>query len=43
MIDELVKINTTAEKKLENTSSQYGFYPYNFIFKKLHKNLEKSI
>jgi len=40
-IDELVKRNTSAEKKLKNTISQGGFYPYNFIFTKLEKNLEK--
>lgn len=38
-IDELVKINTTAEKELKNIFSQYGFYPYNFTFTNLEKNL----
>ena len=42
-IDELVKTNTSAEKKLEGTFSQNGFYPYNFIFTKLKNNLEKLI
>lgn len=40
-IDELVKINTSAEKKLKNNRSLNGFYPYNFIFTELKKNLEK--
>lgn len=40
-IDELVKINTSAEKNLKDIFSQRGFYPYNFIFTKLKKNLEK--
>ena len=42
-IDERVKINTSAEKKLEDTFHLNGFYPYNFIFTKLKKNLEKFI
>ncbi len=42
-IDELVKINTTAEKELKGIISQNGFYPYDFIFTPLRKNLEKFI
>lgn len=42
-IDELVKINTSAEKELKNISPQHGFYPYNFTFTKLKKNLQKLI
>lgn len=42
-IDELVKINTTAEKELKNIFSQYGFYPYNYTFTNLKHNLEKFI
>ena len=42
-IDELVKINTSAEKKLKNIFPRHGFYPYNIIFTKLEKNLEKLI
>ena len=41
VIDELVKCNTSAQKNLKNVCSQNGFYPYNFIFTKLEKNLEK--
>lgn len=43
MIDELVRINTDAEKKLKGISSQNGFYPYNFMFTKLKENLAKRI
>lgn len=42
-IDELVKINTSAEKKLKDILPQHGFYPYNLIFTNLEKNLEKFI
>ena len=42
-IDELVKINTSAEEKLKNNLSLNEFYPYNFIFTELKKNLEKYI
>lgn len=42
-IDELVKINTSAEKELKNNIAQKGFYPYNYTFTKLEKNLEKYI
>lgn len=42
-IDELVKINTSAKKELKDIFSQNGFYPYNFIFKKLEENLKKYI
>lgn len=42
-IDELVKINKSAEKDLKNVLSKNGFYPYDFTFTKLKKNLEKYI
>ena len=42
-IDEHVKINTSAEKKLKDSPSPNGFYPYNFIFTELKKNIEKFI
>ena len=42
-VDELVKINTTAEKRLKDILSPNGWYPYNFIFTELKKNLEKYI
>lgn len=42
-IDELVKINTTAEQKLKGILPQNGLYPYNYIFTNLKKNLEKLI
>ena len=40
-IDELVKINTTANKKLSDTQECYGLYPYNYVFTELDKNLSK--
>ena len=40
-IDDLVKINTSANKKLDNIRSQYGLYPYNYVFTELDKNLSK--
>lgn len=43
MIDELVRINTKAEKELKAAFSQNGFYSYNFIFTKLEENLTKRI
>lgn len=43
MIDELVKNNTGAEKHLKNVSPQNGFYPYDFTFTKLNKDLKKYI
>ncbi|MCM1189742.1 MAG: hypothetical protein NC541_10670 [bacterium] len=43
IIDELVKINTSAKKRLKDTFSQNGFYPYNVIFTKLNRDLEKKI
>lgn len=43
MIDELVRTNTKAEKDLKSVFSQNGFYPYDFIFKKLKENLAKRI
>lgn len=42
-IDERVKSNTSAKKKLKNSLSPNGFYPYNLVFKELEKNLEKLI
>lgn len=42
-IDELVKISTSAEKELKGIFPQNGFYPYDFTFTKLKKNLEKYI
>ena len=41
-IDELIRINTSAEKELKK---QYGveFYPYNMVFTKLQKDLEKYL
>lgn len=42
-IDELVKSNTTAKQKIEDSFRTEGFYSYNFIFTKLKKNLEKFI
>lgn len=42
-IDELVKINTSAEKELKDSFPQHEFYPYNIVFTKLEKNLEKLI
>lgn len=43
IIDELVKINTSAEEKLKDVFPQNKFYPYNFIFPKLKDNLSKHI
>lgn len=43
MIDELVKINTSAEKELKDVFSQNGFYRYNFMFTKLKEDLAKRI
>ena len=42
-IDELVKINTSAKEELKDSSSQSGFYPYDFTFTKLRKNLERYV
>ncbi|MBO7161413.1 MAG: HNH endonuclease [Clostridia bacterium] len=42
-IDELVKINTSAEKELKDTYPQYGFYCYDRIYPQLKKDLEKRI
>lgn len=42
-IDERVKINTTAKRKLEDNCFPNEFYPYNFIFTELKKNLDKFI
>lgn len=43
MIDEHVKINTTAEKKLRGAFPENGFYPYNYIFTNLQNDLLKLI
>lgn len=43
MIDELIRINTKAEKDLKSTFSQNGFYPYNFKFTKLKEDLAKRV
>ncbi|MCM1091711.1 MAG: hypothetical protein NC413_12770, partial [Muribaculum sp.] len=43
VIDELVKINTSAKNRLKDTFPQNGFYPYNVIFTKLSRDLEKMI
>ena len=42
-IDELVKRNTSVENELKDFFSLNEFYPYNFKFTKLKKNLEKFI
>ena len=42
-IDELVKINTSAEKELKDTYPQNGFYCYDYTYTKLKKDLEKRI
>lgn len=43
VVDELVKINTIAEKELKNRISGTGFYPYNFAFTDLGENLKKFV
>lgn len=40
-IDELVKINSSADEEIDWNHDGYGFYPYNYTFKKLEKNLQK--
>jgi hypothetical protein len=42
-IDELVKINTSAEKELKNNYPQNGFYCYDRVYTQLEKDLEKRI
>lgn len=42
-VDELVKINTSAEKELKGILRQGELYPYNFIFTKLGKDLGKYV
>ena len=42
-IDELVKINTDAEKDLKDILVRDGFYPYDFTFTQLKNNLKKYI
>lgn len=41
VIDELVKINTSAERNLKDISPQNGYYPYHYTFTELKRNLEK--
>ncbi len=41
-IDELVKINTSADEELKNVV-EYEWYPYEYIWKGLEKNLSKLI
>ncbi len=52
VINESIKINTSAEKKLKDiesstlglcSSAPYGCYPYNIVFTKLNDNLQKYI
>lgn len=42
-IDELVKINTSADKELKNNYPQNGFYCYDRVYTQLEKDLEKRI
>lgn len=42
-IDEVVKINTSAEKDLKDIDPQNEFYPYDCTFVNLKNNLEKNI
>lgn len=42
-IDELVKINTSAEKELKDTYPQNGVYCYDRVYTQLEKDLEKRI
>ena len=42
-IDEIVKITTSAERDLMDIFPRSGFYPYDFTFAKLKKNLEKHM
>ena len=42
-IDELVKINTSADKELKNNYPQNGFYCYDYKYTQLKKDLEKRI
>ena len=42
-IDELVKINTSAEKELKDTYPQNDFYCYDRVYTQLEKDLEKRI
>lgn len=42
-IDELVKINTSADKELKNNYPQNGFYCYDYTYTQLKKDLEKRI
>lgn len=42
-IDELVKINTSADKELKNNYPQNSFYCYDYTYTQLKKDLEKRI
>lgn len=42
-IDELVKINTDAEKELQDARPQNGFYCYDYMYTKLKKDIEKRL
>ena len=42
-IDELVKMNTSADKELKNSHPQNGFYRYDYTYTQLKKDLEKRI
>lgn len=43
VIDEHVKINTSADKELRNNYPTNGFYRYDYSYTKLRKDLEKRI
>ncbi len=43
VVDELVRINTSAKKTLKYDILQREFYPYNFIFTKLRDDLGKHL
>lgn len=40
-VDELIRINTSAKGKVKGSEMADGFYPYDYTFTKLRKNLEK--
>ena len=41
-INELIRLNTSAGKKLPEKPNQM-FYPYDLVFSKLYKDLEKYL
>lgn len=43
IIDELVKINTSANEELKNVSHQNGFYSYNYSYTKLKNSINKFL